>query len=178
LSKRVLAVIIEGQEAIALVNLQTLAVVARAERAPVRLAYFRRLPSPRVDRTDRIVVPAEREMERVEAAAMDALRAATRSFEDIVMEPVVRFGTPGREVRLEAEALGAELVVFLSARGGPVWTRLGLWATRRGLARCPHVRVLVLDGPAPGRSDILTPPRWQQAPIATRLAERGGARPG
>jgi hypothetical protein len=162
-SIRVLVVITEGQERAVVASLPAIALVARAERSRVRLAYFRDLPGPRVDASDRVVVPAALAMERVEAAAVDALATAARAFDDVVMEPVVRFGTPRREVALEADALGSNLVVFIAPRGARPLARLRAWALRRRVARRGDLRVLVLQSPAPEvrRQDVMRP-RWHR----------------
>jgi universal stress protein family protein len=164
MSTRLLAVISEGQEAAAVSSMAALAAMARAEAATVRLAYFRRLPGPRVDAYDRIVASAELEMDRIEAHAIDALGAAARKFDGVAMEPVVRFGRPRREVPIEAEVFAAELVVLVtSASPGPL-SRLRLWRLRRALAACTALRVLVLHGPPrpPRRVGLdATRPRWR-----------------
>lgn len=162
-STRLLTVIIEGQEAAALSSMPALVSVARAEQATVRLAYFRRLPASRVDAYDRVVVPAELEMARIESAAVDALGAAAREFDGVVMEPVVRFGRAGREVPIELETFAADLVVFVASRGDGPLARLREWALRRRVAARGKVRVLVLQSPrAPRRRfELATVPRWR-----------------
>lgn len=160
---RLLAVISEGQEAAALSGMAALVAVARAEHATVRLAYFRRLPVPRVDAYDRMIAPVELVMERIEAAAVDALGAAARAFDGVVMEPVVRFGRPSREVVIETESFAANLVVFVTSRGaGPLGRRRD-WALRRRLAGRADVRVLILQTPRPPRRrlELDAVPRWR-----------------
>lgn len=148
MSTRLLAVISEGQEAAAFSGMAALAAVARAERATVRLAYFKPLPAPRVDAYDRIVASPELEMERIAATAIDALGAAAREFDDVTMEAVVRFGQPAREVAIEAETFAANLIVFVSAHRAGALSRLRAWRLRRGLAKRSDVRLLVLQVPA------------------------------
>lgn len=162
MSARLLAVIVEGQEAAALGGMSALAAVARAERALVRLAYFRRLPRPRVSVHDRIIAPVEIEMARVEAAAVDALGAAARMFDDVVMEPLVRFGRPHREAALEVEAFAPDLVVLVTGAGAGPLARLRAWALRRRLSRAARVRMLVLQtSPAAQRRAVPgSIPRW------------------
>jgi hypothetical protein len=76
---------------------------------------------------------------------------------------VVRFGTPGREVRLEAEALATDLVILVSPHGAAPLARLRAWILRRRLARRGNVRVLVLERPARERRlEVLALPRGQE----------------
>jgi len=65
-SARLLAVITPGEEATALSSMVGLVTIARAAEAEVRLAYFRDLPRPRVDRHDRVVADTAAEMARIE----------------------------------------------------------------------------------------------------------------
>jgi hypothetical protein len=64
-SARLLAVITPGDEATALASMAGLATIARAAEAGVRLAYFRPLPPPRVDRHDRPIADTDTEMTRM-----------------------------------------------------------------------------------------------------------------
>jgi len=159
-SARLLAIITPGDEAAALASLAGLVTVARAAEAEVRLAYFRDLPPPRVDRHDRMVADTDAEMTRIASVARRALGSAARVFDDVKMETVVRFGKPRREVPIEAEVYAPQIVVLFAAAG--LLSRLRGWALRRRLARRPSSRMLVL-GPArrssrsstarPGRSE-------------------------
>jgi hypothetical protein len=161
-SARVLAVIAEGQEAAALGSMAALAAVARAGQARVRLAYFRRIPAARVDASDRIRVPAELEMERIEASAVTALGRAARAFDDVVMEPVVRFGRPGREVAIETDVFAADLVVVVTSRDARPLARLRAWALRRRLGKRRTLRLLVVQAPPRARrsSAFDAVPQW------------------
>jgi hypothetical protein len=58
-SARLLAVITPGDEATVLASLAGLLTVARAAEADVRLACFRELPAPRVDRHGRVVADVD-----------------------------------------------------------------------------------------------------------------------
>jgi len=167
---RLLAVITPGEEAAALASMTGLATIARAAEAEVRLAYFRPLPAPRVDRHDRPVASVDAEMSRIEGTATQALGAATRMFDDLRVETVVRFGTPRREVSREADAYAPQIVVIFAAARG-LLARLRGWALRRRLARRAEARVLVLaptprpgDGAASARQPALRPP----APLPAR----------
>lgn len=167
---RLLAVITPGEEATALSSLTGLVTIARAAQSDVRLAYFREVPPPRVDRHDRLVADSDAEMARISSEATQALGAAARVFDDVRMETVVRFGRPRREATLEAEVYRPGLIVHISAARG--WLmRLRGWALRRRLARRQPARVLVLRPPArpvesatAAMEPVFTPP----APLPAR----------
>ena len=143
MNARLLAVITPGDEATALASIAGLATIARAAEAEVRLAYFRPLPPPRVDRHDRPIADTDAEMTRIAGVATRVLGAASRVFPDVPVETAVRFGTPRREVAVEAEAYVPQIVVvFAAARG--VITRFRTWALRRRLGRRSGLRLLVL----------------------------------
>ena len=148
MSARLLAVITPGDEAGALASLAGLVTIARAAEAEVRLAYFRDLPAPRVDRYDRIVADTDAEMARIASVATRALDSAARVFDDVKMETVVRFGTPRREAPIEAEVYAPQIVVLFTAAAG-LLSRLRAWALRRRLAHHPSSRMLVLESPRP-----------------------------
>ena len=154
MSARLLAVITPGDEAAALASLAGLVTVARAAEAEVRLAYFRDLPAPRVDRHDRMVADTDAEMVRIASVATRALGSAARVFDDVKMETVVRFGKPRREVPIEAEVYAPQIVVLFAAAAG-LLSRLRAWALRRRLVRRPTSRMLVLE-PARRRSRSAT----------------------
>ena len=78
MSARLLAIITPGDEAGALASLAGLVTIARAAEAEVRLAYFRDLPAPRVDRHDRVVADTDAEMARIASVATGALGSAAR----------------------------------------------------------------------------------------------------
>lgn len=162
MSARLLAIITPGDEAAALASLAGLVTVARAAEAEVRLAYFRDLPPPRVDRHDRMVADTDAEMTRIASVARRALGSAARVFDDVKMETVVRFGKPRREVPIEAEVYAPQIVVLFAAAAG-LLSRLRGWALRRRLARRPSSRMLVLE-PArrSSRSSIATPGRSER----------------
>jgi hypothetical protein len=136
MSARLLAIITPGEEATALAGFTGLAAIARAAGAEVRLASFRDLPAPRVDRHDHVVADPDAEMARITSATTQALDAAARRYSDVRMESVVRFGKTRREVLIETDALCA-------ADRGPV-RRVRGWAVaaaQLGAAAAP--------GPAP-----------------------------
>src|SRR5262249_11462935 len=103
MNTRMLVVVFAGQEAAALQGLPALLATARAERRQVRLAWFPALPTPRVDRYDRMVADGDREIARISETVTGRLRAALRQLSLDPLEIVVRFGTPGREVLRETD---------------------------------------------------------------------------
>ena len=156
MSARLLAVITPGDEAAALAGFAGLVTLARAAEAEVRLAYFRDLPAPRVDRHDRTAADTDTEMARIASVATRALGSAAHVFADVKMETAVRFGKPRREVPIEAEVYAPQIVVLFSAAG--LLSRLRAWALRRRLARRPSSRMLVLEPPRRNSSSATATP--------------------
>ena len=162
---RMLVVLLEGQEAVAIQGITALVAVARAERAVVRLAYLHRMPSPRTDRHGRVVADSDREMARIAEAAVEALRLAARPYTDVEIEAVARFGAPGTELGFELDAFAPTLVTFLTARARGPLARLQLWALRRRIWLRPGVRLVVLETawwrPEALRRVPATTPLWE-----------------
>jgi len=182
-SARLLAVITPGDEAAALAGFAGLVTLARAAEAEVRLAYFRDLPAPRVDRHDRTVADTDTEMARIASVATRALGSAARVFADVKMETAVRFGKPRREVPIEAEVYAPQIVVLFSAAG--LLSRFRTWALRRRLARRPSSRMLVLEPPRRNSSSATAPPGrserrgvWGAISGAPHVAKRRELLPG
>ena len=90
--------------AAAIQGLPAVLATARSDRRQVRLACFHALPAPRLDRYDRVVADADREMARIVEASTGALTTAVRQLSVDPVEIVVRFGSPGREVLRETDA--------------------------------------------------------------------------
>ncbi|HEY2995757.1 MAG TPA: hypothetical protein VGM22_23315 [Methylomirabilota bacterium] len=134
MSARLLALVMPGQEATALAALPTLVATARHERLSIRIACFQPLPPPREDRHGRVVADTDREMARLTAAAEVTFAAATRVFEDVAIECVVRFGRPSREARLEVEALAPDVVASFEGRGALSAIRYLISGARRSAA--------------------------------------------
>src|SRR4030095_5326283 len=99
---RMLVVVFAGQEAAAIQGLPAVLATARSDRRSVRLACFRPLPAPRLDRYDRLVADCDREMARITETTTTTLTSALRQLRLDPVEIVVRFGAPGREVRRDA----------------------------------------------------------------------------
>ena len=163
MSARLLALVLEGQEAAALVTLPVLAAVARAEDACVRLAYIRSFPRPRLNRTGRVVVDVEHEMLRITHTTIETFAWASRQFDGLTMEVVVRFGRPRAEALIETEVFAPTSIGLFTARDAGMRTRWATWSLRRRIARHASVRVVVLETERPlsrWRPWLGTPPRW------------------
>jgi len=151
LSLRVLAVVLPGQEAAALSGMPMLLANAATGLARMRVACFHAIPPPRVDRYDHVVSDPDREMERVSAATQDFFGQLRRRYDDLPIEIVVRFGTPAREIAVEAEIVVPDLVVFFTPSAQALSTRVTIWSLRRRLARVGTPRLLFVEMPRPGR---------------------------
>ncbi len=99
---------------------------ARGAGATVRLLHVAEAPQTLMDERGRVVAYAGQEMERLEAEGLDYLRTVEVQLEGVPVECVVRFGDPAKEILLEAEAFGADLVAVATAgRSGVRRTVLG-----------------------------------------------------
>ena len=127
MSARLLALVMPGQERAALAALPALVATARAAGAAIRLACLRPLPAPREDRHGRVVISVDREMARLTRELEATFAPATRVFDDVAIECVVRFGRPRREARIETEAWAPDVVASFEGRGTAVECR-----SRRG----------------------------------------------
>jgi nucleotide-binding universal stress UspA family protein len=65
-----------------------------------------------------VVAYADQEMERVSAEGRDYLETVEARLGPVPAESVVRFGEPGREILVEAEAFDADLIVLTTPRRG------------------------------------------------------------
>src|SRR6267143_1419765 len=128
---RMLIAIFEGDEGRGLVQLPRLLGLARLQNSSVRVAY------------------RYREMLRIEEAMREAVAGVLRAVGQGPVECVVRFGSPVVEVEREAEAFAADTVAF--APGPDLPARWRAWRVRRRFAAYPGLRLLVLEGDAPGR---------------------------
>ena len=143
---RVLAVILEGQEQAAVDTLNSLAAIARADRARIRLAYFHPMPQPIRDTADRIVVDGDRVMAHIAGRIADTFSAAARRF-DVEMETVVRFGRPHDEVIAEMEVFRPGFVACFSPQPAGPLDRLRQWALRRRIGRERSAQLVVVQAP-------------------------------
>ena len=97
MTPRLLALLPEGHEIAIAGGLSGIVAIARATDAVTRIAYLHALPRPRLDECDRVVVDRDGEMARIDRAMTSALGSAARTFTDLQIEVVVRFGRLRRE---------------------------------------------------------------------------------
>lgn len=120
------------------------AAVARRDGALLRIITIRPIPPARVDRHDRIIADEDREMARLAAVADEQMAALDAELGDVPLERVVRFGRLSRELRIEAQVFGADLI-GLAAPGRPRLShQLRAWYLGRTL---PVPAVLLPGGP-------------------------------
>ncbi|HYB42488.1 MAG TPA: universal stress protein [Candidatus Methylomirabilis sp.] len=122
--------------------LHLVADIARSSGATVRLLHVAPVPGERVSADGRLVAYASQEMERVEMDRRDHLKMAEAELEGVPVESVVRFGDPAREILVEADAFGADLIAVTDHRRG--WLRRLLGGVVDAVLRRSPVPVLLL----------------------------------
>ena len=100
---------------------------ARGAGSTVRLLHVKPVPDNVVSESGRVVAYADQEMARLEAEGATYLEAITALFRGVPVERVVRFGDPAREILMEAEAFGADIIAL--ATSGRSWLRQTLSAS-------------------------------------------------
>jgi nucleotide-binding universal stress UspA family protein len=145
MTKRILVPL--DQSPLAESMLPLVADIARGAGATVRLLHVAPVPGNReVD--GRVVAYADQEMARVEAEGKDYLQSMEVHLAGAPVECVVRFGGDVREILLEAEAFGADLIAVTTAgRSGVGRTLLGSVAEQ--VFRKAKVPVLLYRGGHP-----------------------------
>jgi universal stress protein A len=120
---------------------------ARGAGATVRLLYVAPRPDAVVDVDGRIIAYADQEGARLEAEALDYLRAVEIALDDVPVESIVRFGDPAEEILREADEFGADLIALATPRGAglkhciPGGTAARVW-------RRANAAVMLLQPPA------------------------------
>jgi nucleotide-binding universal stress UspA family protein len=84
--------------------------------ATVRLLHVAPVADSIVDDDGRVLVYADQETERLEAEALDYLRAASVSLDGVALEYAVRYGDPVEQIVEEAENWNADLIA-MATRG-------------------------------------------------------------
>jgi nucleotide-binding universal stress UspA family protein len=123
--------------------------VARAARQSsgrVRIVYVSPIPPPRVDRYDRVVADTDREIERIAATAEEELRVMASYLGGVPVERVVRFGRLPKEMAIEAEVFGADLITLTTPARPALRQRVLAWCLGRLLVPS---RVLLILVPPP-----------------------------
>jgi len=115
----------------------------RGSGATVRLMHVADAPDSVTDRTGRVVVYSDQETARVEAEAMDALRAFEVHLPPESVDSVVRFGDPATEILREAEAFDADLIAMPATCHAPI-LRLLFGGVAEKVARRAPMPVLLL----------------------------------
>ncbi len=127
MAKRILVVLTERTLGDGVSAAAEAARLARETGGLVRLMYIRLLPPARVDRYDRVVADADREMARIAAAADERMARIAADLYGVPVERVVRFGRLGEEVVNEAAAIGADLVALASPARPSLVDRARAW---------------------------------------------------
>lgn len=86
--------------------------LARSTGASVRLLHVAAVPQSLSDDYGRVLVYADQESARLEAEAIDYLKAVSIGLEDVAVEYGVRYGDPVEEILAEAEAWNADLIAM------------------------------------------------------------------
>ena len=156
MNTRMLVVVFAGQEAAAIQGLPALLAAARSDRRQVRLACFHALPAPRLDRYDRVVADADREMARIIETTTGALTTAVRQLS---LDPSRSSCASARPVaRCSARRTSSRRIWSPSSRprhrAGHASARGVL---RRRVAR-RQARLLVVETPRAGRRQLPATP--------------------
>jgi nucleotide-binding universal stress UspA family protein len=103
---------------------------ARGAGSTVRLLHVAPWPGHLVDADGHVAAPADQELLRLEAEAMDYLSTVELQFDGIPVESTVRFGDPADEILREAETFGADLIALTVRDAHPM-------SARERIDRCP-----------------------------------------
>jgi len=114
MAKRILVPLDEAVPAESMV--EAVGALARSTGATVRLLHVAPRPDSLTDDYGHVLVYADQESARLEAEALDYLRAAAIGLEDVALEYGVRYGDPVDEILEEAQAWNADLVA-MATRG-------------------------------------------------------------
>ena len=92
---------------------------ARGAGATVRLLHIAPVPDAVEREYGRGAADSDRVMERATADGESYLEGAGASLQGVPVERVVRFGDPAREILVEAEAWGADLIAVTATPASP-----------------------------------------------------------
>ena len=90
--------------------------LARSTGATVRLLHVAPVPQSLSDDHGHVLVYADQESARLEAEAVDYLKAVSIGLEDVAVEYGVRYGDPVEEILEEADTWNADLIA-MATRG-------------------------------------------------------------
>jgi nucleotide-binding universal stress UspA family protein len=114
MAKRILIPLDEAVQADSMI--EAVGALARTTGATIRLLHVAPRPESITDDDGHVVVYADQESARLEAEAIDYLRAASVRLEDAALEYAVRYGDPVEQILEEAEAWNADLIA-MTTRG-------------------------------------------------------------
>jgi nucleotide-binding universal stress UspA family protein len=117
--------------------------LARSSGGSVRLLQVSPVPERRLNSEGRVVAYADQEMERLEAEGRDYLESVGTRIAPVPSEIIVRFGKPTKEILVEADAYGADMIVLATGRQGWLKRATGGGLGQRILRAAPIPVVLV-----------------------------------
>lgn len=141
MAKRILVPLDGREETEAVVPL--VGALAQGAGSSVRLVRVFPVPESIVGTHGRTVAYVDQEMARLTAEGLEELKPFEDALTGVPVESVVRFGDPVEETLLEAEAVGADLIVLAVPKRG----RLLGWLARSSaerIARQAPVSTLLL----------------------------------
>ena len=84
--------------------------IARSAGSTVRLLHVDPVPDNVEHENGRVIAYADQEMARLESEGLEYLEGLEANLQGVPVECIVRFGDPAREILVEAEAWGADLI--------------------------------------------------------------------
>lgn len=114
MAKRILVPLDEAVPAESM--LEAIGALARSTGATIRLLHVAPVPDSIIDDKGHVLVYADQESERLEAEALDYLRAVSFALESVALEYAVRYGDPVEQIVEEAETWSADLIA-MATRG-------------------------------------------------------------
>jgi nucleotide-binding universal stress UspA family protein len=156
MAKRILVPLDQTQKCEAV--LPFVADLARGAGSTIRLLHVKPVPTNVVSDSGRVVAYADQEMARLEAEGLTYLDAIAVLLQDVPLERVVRFGDPAREILLEAETFGADVIALPTSGRGLLRRILSRSIAPRILRKSP-VPVLLLREPRKQRVPMCAPPQ-------------------
>lgn len=106
--------------------IEAIGALARSTGATVRLLHVAPVPQSLSDDHGHVLVYVDQESARLEAEAIDYLKAVSIGLEDVAIEYGVRYGDPVEQILGEADAWNADLIAMATrGRSGIGRTLLG-----------------------------------------------------
>jgi len=117
--------------------------IARGAGSTVRLLQVYPIPNTVVSDSGRVIAYADQQMTSQETAGLAYLDGIAALLPPAPIERVVRFGNPAREIQIEAERFGADLIVLTTGFRRWQWPPLSRRTVARVVRKSP-VPVLLL----------------------------------